>query len=236
VTIDYADAATTTGLRKPSDRDGLIRIVTIEGIDRSACGGTHVNNTAGIGAVYLTDIEKIRGRVRVGYLAGPRITGTLRDKSRTLAELARLTAIAEPELIDVLPRRMEQLRQAEKRIATLEAELAANRVDEMLARVDATAGGIRRVAIEASHGEIAFRRRMVEAIGARRRALAVAIDPDSQSVMLGVSADSGLDAGTMLRGVIQPLGGRGGGSATFAQGTVPDATLLNQVGEQLLSA
>src|SRR5690606_29068174 len=123
VTIDYADAATTTGLRKPSDRDGLIRIVTIEGIDRSACGGTHVNNTAGIGAVYLTDIEKIRGRVRVGYLAGPRITGTLRDKSRTLAELARLTAIAEPELIDVLPRRMEQLRQAEKRIATLEAEL-----------------------------------------------------------------------------------------------------------------
>jgi alanyl-tRNA synthetase len=236
VTIDYADAATTSGLRKPSDRDGLIRIVTIEGIDRSACGGTHVNNTAGIGAVYLADIEKIRGRVRVGYLAGPRITGTLRDKSRTLAELARLTAIAEPELIDVLPRRMEQLRQAEKRIATLEAELAANRVDEMLARVDATAGGIRRVAIEASHGEIAFRRRMVEAIGARRRALAVAIDPDSQSVMLGVSADSGLDAGTMLRGVIQPLGGRGGGSATFAQGTVPDATLLNQVGEQLLSA
>ena len=33
------------GLRKPSEREGTLRIVSIDGLDRSACGGTHVRGT-----------------------------------------------------------------------------------------------------------------------------------------------------------------------------------------------
>uniref|UniRef100_UPI003340CF31 alanyl-tRNA editing protein n=1 Tax=Gemmatimonas sp. TaxID=1962908 RepID=UPI003340CF31 len=39
VTVSYDDASTAEGLRKASDRAGTLRIVTIEGLDRSACGG-----------------------------------------------------------------------------------------------------------------------------------------------------------------------------------------------------
>src|SRR5699024_2280817 len=41
VRVTFEDAATAAGLRKPTDRAGTIRVVAIDGVDRSACGGTH---------------------------------------------------------------------------------------------------------------------------------------------------------------------------------------------------
>ncbi|HYM11159.1 MAG TPA: alanyl-tRNA editing protein, partial [Bryobacterales bacterium] len=51
VTVHFYSAAeaVSIGLRKPSDRAGEIRVVAIEGCDRSACGGTHVRATGEIG-------------------------------------------------------------------------------------------------------------------------------------------------------------------------------------------
>jgi misacylated tRNA(Ala) deacylase len=56
---------------KPPRGSGRVRLVSIEGIDLQPCGGTHVRNTAEIGAVGVTDIEK-KGkqnrRVRIALL------------------------------------------------------------------------------------------------------------------------------------------------------------------------
>src|SRR5436190_13346469 len=51
--ITFEDAAAGLGLRKESQRSGTLRIVAIPGIDRSACGGTHVRTTADIGRVLI---------------------------------------------------------------------------------------------------------------------------------------------------------------------------------------
>ena len=61
VQITFEDASTTLELRKASERTGTLRIVTIDKLDRSACGGTHVNTTAEIGMVLTGKSEKIRG-------------------------------------------------------------------------------------------------------------------------------------------------------------------------------
>ncbi len=65
VTISYEDAGAAAGLRKESQRSGTLRIVSIEGVDRSACGGTHVRSTAELGPILIRKIEKIRGNLRV---------------------------------------------------------------------------------------------------------------------------------------------------------------------------
>ncbi len=39
VTVQFEDAAIAEGLRKASERQGILRIVTIQGLDKSACGG-----------------------------------------------------------------------------------------------------------------------------------------------------------------------------------------------------
>ena len=43
---------------------GRVRVLEIEGVDLQPCGGTHVSNTAEIGAVVVTKIEKKSARTR----------------------------------------------------------------------------------------------------------------------------------------------------------------------------
>jgi len=49
---------------------GRVRVIEIEGVDLQPCGGTHVSNTAEIGAVVVTKIEKksaMTRRVVLGF-------------------------------------------------------------------------------------------------------------------------------------------------------------------------
>jgi misacylated tRNA(Ala) deacylase len=53
---------------------GRIRVLNIEGVDLQPCGGTHVANTAEVGAVVVTRIEKksaMTRRVVLGFAAPP---------------------------------------------------------------------------------------------------------------------------------------------------------------------
>jgi len=61
VIVTFDDASADLALRKASERTGTLRIVSISGIDRSACGGTHVRTSAEIGPVFLRKTEKVRG-------------------------------------------------------------------------------------------------------------------------------------------------------------------------------
>ena len=53
------------------DRENL-RIVEIEKMDYSACGGIHVGNTAEIGYIKISGYEKIRGNIRIRAFIGAR--------------------------------------------------------------------------------------------------------------------------------------------------------------------
>jgi misacylated tRNA(Ala) deacylase len=57
----------------PPRGQGRIRVLEIDGVDLQPCGGTHVANTAEIGAVIVTKVEKksaMTRRVILGF-AGP---------------------------------------------------------------------------------------------------------------------------------------------------------------------
>jgi misacylated tRNA(Ala) deacylase len=63
VYVDAGDATTTAGLVRslsvapPPTPDGQLRIIEIDGVDRQACGGTHLSNTGQSGPVRITKVE-----------------------------------------------------------------------------------------------------------------------------------------------------------------------------------
>lgn len=60
-------AAESLEVRKKTEVKGPVRVVEIEGIDRSLCKGTHVKSTGELGLVVITEIDKVRGNTRLYF-------------------------------------------------------------------------------------------------------------------------------------------------------------------------
>ena len=58
---------------------------------------------------------------------------------------------------------------------------------------------------------------------------------DLPSALLAASADSGVDAGKVLKAALTEAGGRGGGNGRIAQGSVPDSGLLDALVTKIVS-
>jgi alanyl-tRNA synthetase len=235
VTVTFEDATTATGLRKPSDRGGEIRIIAIDGIDRSACGGTHVSRTSEIGAIMITGSERVRTRTRVGFLAGHRTLSRLQEWDRLIHHVAAASSCAIDELAELVPRRLAQLADATARLEALEREVAGLRVDQLVAAQPPSPDGLRRVVYRGPEADAAMLRAMAQAVGALDRVVFVATTASPPSVVFGASADSGVDAGARVKAALAATGGRGGGSPRFAQGAAPSAAHLRTIVEQLLA-
>lgn len=219
VSFEASADAVAAGLRKAPPRDGELRVVTIAGLDRSACGGTHVASTAEIGPIVLTGVEKVRGHLRVGFLAGGRVLAHLAERDALVGALARALSCAEDELAALVPKRQEELQALRAQLALLETELAGHRVRGLLAAAAPDAEGVRRVVHHATTESPTLLRAMAQAVSAEAKAVLILVA--TPSVVLGSSADSGVDVGALLKAAIAAHGGKGGGSARLAQGVVP---------------
>ena len=79
-------------------------------------------------------------------------------------------------------------------------------------------------------------RPLAQAVAAMPRAVFVGWTADPPAIVVATSADSGVDAGPVLRSALDAVGGRGGGNARLAQGTAPSAAAVEQVAGALLSS
>ena len=231
VAIGYEDSSADLGLRKASARTGTMRIVSIDRLDRSACGGTHVRSTAEIGPVLLRKLEKIRGNVRIEFVCGLRAVRRARQDFRTLMEISRLVSVPFDEAPAIVAAQMEKARSLEKVSARLAAELAKREGAELYAGTAPDSEGIRRTTQRGTMDD-AMRAR-AQAFAAGSKAVFLAISENPPAVLLAASADSGVHAGERVKAALSAAGGRGGGNAGLAQGSVPDSKALEMVVAQL---
>jgi alanyl-tRNA synthetase len=233
VGVTYEDAGEAQGLRKASEREGTLRIVSIQGLDRSACGGTHVRATGEIGAIVLRKLEKVRQSVRVEFLCGGRAVRRARADYEALTRVAQIFSSSLDEAPGMVATQMEMARAADKSRRKLELDLAAYQGKELYQNTEPGADGVRRAVRRATSGSLDELRALATNFTAQPRAVFVATLSNPPSVLLAASADAGVDAGQKLKAALAEAGGRGGGTARMAQGSVPDAGLLERVIEKL---
>ena len=215
------------GLRKASEREGTLRIVAIADLDRSACGGTHVRRTGEIGSILTRKMEKVRGNVRIEFVAG------LRAVARSRAEFEALTAVAKSYScsIDEAPRmaaaNVERVAELDKARRKMAGELAAFEGVALHAATPESAGGIRRAVRNGTITEET--RAFANAFTAAGKSALLWLCEDPPSFLLAVSKDSGLNAGVIVKQAVAEVGGRGGGSPQSAQGSAPSKDGLAQV-------
>jgi alanyl-tRNA synthetase len=229
VVVSFEDAAAAIGLRKPPARDGQIRIVTIDGADRSACGGTHVRATGEIGPVLLGRQDRMHGNARIEFLCGSRAVRRARADYDALARLATVLGVAAGEVASRVDDLVHDQRDAERaRKKTLE-ELAAMRIEKMRRENLPDAAGIHWLVERRGEGSMDDLRTMAQAAMNLPCTVFLGVLAHTSQVLMASSEDSGVDSGKQLRAALTAAGGRGGGSARLAQGSVPERMLQNVI-------
>lgn len=233
VTVSYHEAGEELGLRKASERSGTLRVVSIDGLDRSACGGTHVRNTAEVGAILLRKLDKVRGNVRLEFVCGRRAAVRARADYDTLARTARLFSAPLEGVDELVAAQVRRLAAAEKELRRLAGENARR---EGLERFDRAARNGRGwgVEIRRTAGMMDDDARVRAAsFVSRGPGVWVELFTQPAAVLVAASSGTGLDAGAVLKPLLAAAGGRGGGSAAMAQGSLPDAVALEAVEAEL---
>ena len=110
--------------------------------------------------------------------------------------------------------------------AGLATELAQARGRELYAATAPGPDGIRKVVrrVASLTDEL---RAEAQSFTAGPKSAFLALGENPPAIMLAASPDSGINAGEFLKGALAKAGGRGGGSATMAQGSVPSKDLLD---------
>ena len=233
ITVAFEESGGDLNLRKPTGRTGPVRIVTIDGLDRSACGGTHVRSTGEIGPILIRKLDKVRGNVRIEFVCGLRAVRRARADLDALSRIARVFSAPLEETPELVESQSGRLAEADKQRRKLAIELARRRGRELY---EAAQPGLRGLRLHEVHGTAAIDdevRAEAQAFVAGAAAAYLAVASSPPSLLLAVSADAPLSAGDTMKGLLSKHGGRGGGNATIAQGSLPSAEALARAAEEL---
>jgi alanyl-tRNA synthetase len=193
-------------------------------LDVNACGGTHVSSTSQIGAVLIRGTERVRQSIRVSFLCGGRAIAAARADDALLTQLGREFSVGRAELPAALTRIKAEVRAAGKERQALREELANYHAARLLVE-DPPQNDlriVRRVFPDRDADYIKLLASRVTAAAPHTIALLASTQQQQEqvTVVVACSHELGRNAGELLRAALSQAGGRGGGSATLAQGLV----------------
>jgi alanyl-tRNA synthetase len=212
--LPYTEAVGSGAVAFFGDKYGDdVRVVRFGDFSAELCGGTHVPATAQIGLFRIVSEGSIGAGVRrIEALTGGAAVTYTQERERLLQGLAARLRVS----VDQLPERVAALaaRPARPRQAQLSPAAWAD-------AVQAGPDGQRYVLVTDPGVEPADLPREAARLSSELGAVAVVLLPDADSPRVGVSVPAGPgapDARETLATILAATGGRGGGSARFAQG------------------
>jgi alanyl-tRNA synthetase len=212
-------------LRKPPAVAGAIRVVSVQGFDHSACGGTHPRSTGVVGLLHIRRREKRGSETRIEFICGSRALRDLRKKGALLGRIAGSLTVGLDEVEDAVRRVREQEDSSRKRLATVMATLLTYEAHDLLARAERVGATpvVHLIRDDLSLDEARTLARVVTGSGGL---IVLGISGDKAQMLVGRPADHALDCGKLVREVLAAFGGRGGGQPAMAQGGIPDPNRL----------
>jgi alanyl-tRNA synthetase len=210
------ESLSALGVRRDSQREGEIRVIEVEGFDRSACGGTHVRQTGEIGIIAILGFERYKGGTRVEFVAGYRALRSFSADHELLKKLGKLYSTSP----DKIPEMTEKLFQERTALSREKDHLREQLLEMEAAELIQSARKTGRAAVVCK----TYRDRDLEEVKAlaqkvvtRPGTLAILATADAGRIVLARSADLPGSCHEAIRRVTSVFGGKGGGRPELAQ-------------------
>ena len=212
-----ASEAAKLPLRKESARTGELRLIEIPDFDLSACGGTHVQRTGAIGVIAIAGTERFKGGLRVEFLCGGRALRAYHDLKRSVDATVRLLSVLPGDIPAGVEKLQAAARQQQKAQEALQEQLAVHEAAALEASGEQI-GEARVVAAAVRGWDAAGLKKLASALASKPRTIAILLNQDTPSlIVVARSQDLKIDAGAILKPLLDRFGGRGGGKGAVAQ-------------------
>ena len=219
VTIRFADAdeAARLPLRKESLRGGTLRLIDIESFDLSACGGTHVSRTGGIGMIAVANWERFKGGQRIEFLCGGRALQRFRTTRDAVTSSVRLLSVLPDELPAAIQRMQAEAKDQKRAFASALEELARFRAEELAASGEPIGAG--RIVLRAIDADANGLKALASAVAAKSGCIAVLVSTSRPVLIVAARAAdvTAVSAQQIVSRLTGQFGGRGGGRPELAQ-------------------
>lgn len=211
-------------LRKvPDGRDGKLRLIGIADFDLTACGGTHVRRTGEVGLLKIIKLERRGGQTRVEFACGRRALLDYRQKNEIMQQLSAALTTGYDELLPSVVRLQESAKDAQRQVRQLQTERLAMEAEQLLSAGQplGEATVITRVYSDRAAADL---RTLASQVVLTPKTICLLGSAGTRTdLVFARAADAPGNMKELLQAALEPLGGRGGGSPTMAQGGGPAA-------------
>jgi alanyl-tRNA synthetase len=190
------------------------------------CGGTHLERTSDVGAfIIVSEASAAAGVRRIEAVTGRGAYDLIAHRFKLLKHTA---AIVKSSLEEV-PFKVESL---QDEVADLKKELASLRTQQALTVMESQLSSVQKIkevnvlAMQIPNSDIDTLRMLADKFREKYPNNGIAVLVSGTAVISAVTNDivsRGIKAGDL----ITAIGGRGGGRPNMAQGSLPDATMVN---------
>ncbi|HDY69618.1 MAG TPA: alanine--tRNA ligase, partial [Actinobacteria bacterium] len=212
----------------------FVRVIEVGDFSRELCGGTHVMQTAEIGAFKILSESSVGANIRrIEAITSREAIDYLRGRDAAIEALSRRLK-TEPERLEAVIGEMEEelaglramARDASRQRVAGESRQLAEQADDL--------DGIKVLAAQVETGSpeelMELSDHLKEQLGPS--AIMLAADQEGKVVMVANFADQAVDrgarAGDLIKEIAPVVGGKGGGKATMARGGGGDVASLDQ--------
>jgi alanyl-tRNA synthetase len=240
VAIRFAtpEEAAAMPLRKEPEREGTLRLIDVADYDLSACGGTHVARTGEIGAIQVLSWERFRGGTRLEFVCGGRAARAFRRFRDVVAGCIRGISVMPEDLPGAIERMQAENKDLHKTIRGNQEQLA--RYEAMTLADRALQVGQRFVVAESvAQADANILKALATSIASRPGYDVALFSGDAPFLAVVARSPGGaLEAGAVLRRLVDRFGGKGGGRADLAQGggLTGEKTEILEEAKRLLAA
>ena len=211
-----------------------VRVVSMGEVSRELCGGTHLSNTAKVGAFRIVSEGSIASGVRrIEAYTGKKTLDLLRESIDSLETIAAMYKVRPDMLAEKVRQQAEELREARRTIEQFKAKESAGDADSMLEKAKKI-GDLHVVTAKVKDMDANALRQLGDVLRDKDShvvAMIASVNGDKITLQCVCGKDAVCDcvrAGDIIKAVAPIISGRGGGKPDSAMGGGTDVSKLDE--------
>ena len=211
-----------------------VRVVNMGGYSIEFCGGTHLDNTAKVGAFQLVSEGSVASGVRrIEAYTGKACMARMENAQAELTDAAAKLKVKPADLAGKIQSNLDEIKELKRQIEQYQAKDASGAVDKLLESAKEI-GGVKVLAAKVSGMDAAKLRQMGDMLrdkAANIVGVLASVNGEKPSFLAICGKDAvakGLKAGEVVKLVCSTCGGSGGGKPDSAMGGGKDAAKVDE--------